>query len=102
MHLVRTIYGWRYTPVFAAVAGTVLLTASVLSDGTVTASEWARIGAVLIIATAIRCSHVTRANPQAVREHDYMAGYEQGRRDQRRANRAPANPSGEEIAAARR
>ena len=88
MHLVRTVYRWRHLHVAAAVVGLVVLAFSVFSDGRVTASEWARIGAVLVLAMAIRGSHIARANPQVIREHDYRLGYEQGRRDARRENRS--------------
>lgn len=87
MHLVRAIRSWRHLPLALAATGAAVLLYSVLYDGDITASEWARIGSILILGTAIWGSHVKRANPQCIREHDYMLGYEQGRRDARREYR---------------
>lgn len=93
MHRVRTLYRSRRLPTVAAFVGVVVLLCSVLSDGHITASEWARIGGVLFLVAVLWGSHITRANPQDVREQDYRLGYEQGRRDERRSNRQAATAS---------
>ena len=70
-----------------AFVGAVVLLSGMLDDGHISAAEWMRLGGVLFIASAVGLSHLLRANPQCIREHDYMLGYENGRRAGRREGR---------------